>query len=196
MNTCSACGEKLPAGATKCPLCLVPVQPEEEEIYNLEASAETIPAEWEGGAVYTLEFPARCPHCRELVRSLRVLRLKRSQVSFTSPLPRGGPRDRLLGLSGDHLGGRVDVVVGPRPSVHGLRPTGSGLWSLVLPVRALCDICQRGIELAAADTSRPPVDSARPLRLSRASRKWLSHADSFPALGEDSGRPTRWESKA
>ena len=63
---------------------------EEEEIYNLEASSETIPSEWEGGAVYTLEFPARCPHCRELVRSLRVLRLKRSQVSFTSPLPRGG----------------------------------------------------------------------------------------------------------
>jgi Double zinc ribbon len=90
MNTCSACGEKLPAGATKCPLCLVPVQPEEEEVYNLESTSETIPAEWEGGAVYTLEFPARCPHCRELVRSLRVLRLKRSQVSFTSPLPRGG----------------------------------------------------------------------------------------------------------
>jgi hypothetical protein len=90
MSSCTACGENLPSGATKCPLCLVPVQPEEEEVYNLEATAETIPAEWEGGAVYTLEFPARCPHCRELVRSLRVLRLKRSQVSFTSPLPRGG----------------------------------------------------------------------------------------------------------
>jgi hypothetical protein len=90
MNTCTACGENLPTGATKCPLCLVPVQSDEEEIYNLEASSEPIPAEWEGGAVYTLEFAARCPHCRELVRSLRVLRLKRSQVSFTSPLPRGG----------------------------------------------------------------------------------------------------------
>ena len=83
MRTCSACGENLPDGATKCPLCLVAVQPEEEEIYKLEATSDTIPPEWEGGAVYTLEFPARCPHCRELVRSLRVLRLKRSQVSFT-----------------------------------------------------------------------------------------------------------------
>jgi hypothetical protein len=90
MNTCTACGEKLSPGATKCPLCLVPVQQEEDEIYKLEASDEAIPTEWEGGAVYTLEYPARCPHCRELVRMLRVLRLKRAQVSFTSPLPRGG----------------------------------------------------------------------------------------------------------
>jgi hypothetical protein len=90
MKTCAACGEKLPAGATKCPLCLVPVQPEEEEVYDLSAATDPIPPEWEGGAVYTLEYPARCPHCREVVRSLRVLRLKRSQVSFTSPLPRGG----------------------------------------------------------------------------------------------------------
>ena len=64
--------------------------PEEQEIYNLSAENTTIPPEWEGGAVYALELPARCPHCKELVRSLRVLRLKRTQVSFTSPLPRGG----------------------------------------------------------------------------------------------------------
>ena len=44
----------------------------------------------EGGAVYALERSARCPHCKELIRSLRVLRLKRTQVSFTSPLPRAG----------------------------------------------------------------------------------------------------------
>ena len=90
MNTCAACGERLPPGATQCPLCLVAVQPEQDDVYELTVSDEPIPEEWEGGAVYTLEFPARCPHCRELVRSVRVLRLKRSQVSFTSPLPRGG----------------------------------------------------------------------------------------------------------
>lgn len=90
MDTCTACGERLPAGATKCPLCLVAVPSQEDEIYDLSALTDPIPAEWEGGAVYTLEFPARCPHCRELIRSLRVLRLKRSQVSFTSPLPRAG----------------------------------------------------------------------------------------------------------
>ena len=89
MRTCAACGEHLPEGATQCPLCLVAV--EDEEVYELSsASTESIPPEWEGGAVYTLELPARCPHCKEVVRSLRVLRLRRTQVSFTSPLPRGG----------------------------------------------------------------------------------------------------------
>jgi len=89
MRACSACGENLPDGATKCPLCLVPV-PEEEDVYDLSSATTAIPPEWEGGAVYALELPARCPHCKEMVRSLRVLRLKRTQVSFTSPLPRGG----------------------------------------------------------------------------------------------------------
>jgi hypothetical protein len=89
MRTCTACGENLPEGATQCPLCLV-VQNDDDDVYELSSTATTIPPEWEGGAIYTLELPARCPHCKELVRSLRVLRLKRTQVSFTSPLPRGG----------------------------------------------------------------------------------------------------------
>ena len=46
--------------------------------------------EWQTAAVYTLELPARCPHCREPIRTLRVLRLTRTQVTFTSPLPRAG----------------------------------------------------------------------------------------------------------
>lgn len=53
-------------------------------------SANEIPLEWQRGATYTLELPARCPYCREIIRTLRVLRLKRSQAAFTSPLPRGG----------------------------------------------------------------------------------------------------------
>ena len=89
MRTCSACGENIADGATQCPLCLVAVQ-DEQEVYDLSSETTTIPPEWEGGATYTLELPARCPHCKELVRNLRVLRLKRTQVSFTSPLPRGG----------------------------------------------------------------------------------------------------------
>jgi len=52
--------------------------------------AEEIPAEWRTGAIYTLELPARCPHCREPIRTLRALRLVRTQVTFTSPLPRAG----------------------------------------------------------------------------------------------------------
>ena len=64
---------------------------DEDEAYELsvEDSGE-IPTEWQGGATYELELPARCPHCRNLIRTVRVLRLKRSQVTFTSTLPRGG----------------------------------------------------------------------------------------------------------
>jgi hypothetical protein len=89
MATCTSCGEMLNNGATKCPECLVAVA-DDDDVYDLSSETTAIPPEWEGGAIYTLELPARCPHCKELVRSLRVLRLKRTQVSFTSPLPRGG----------------------------------------------------------------------------------------------------------
>jgi hypothetical protein len=99
MQTCHACGKHLADGATQCHACLVAVPEEQEEheeqerpdVYDL-SSAETtaIPPEWDGGAVYTLERAARCPQCKDLIRSLRVMRLKRTQVSFTSPLPRAG----------------------------------------------------------------------------------------------------------
>lgn len=42
------------------------------------------------GALYTLEAPARCPECHSEIETLRVLRLLRTQVSFTSTLPRKG----------------------------------------------------------------------------------------------------------
>ena len=65
----------------------------DEEAYELELptdAAEEIPAEWQGGAVYALELPARCPYCLVLIRTVRVLKLKRTQAAFTSTLPRGG----------------------------------------------------------------------------------------------------------
>jgi hypothetical protein len=90
MQTCHACGNELPDGATQCHACLVAVT-EVDDVYDLSSEDATpIPPEWDGGAVYTLERSARCPHCKELIRSLRVMRLKRTQVSFTSPLPRAG----------------------------------------------------------------------------------------------------------
>ena len=89
MQTCQACGKDLADGATQCDACLVAVA-EELEVYDITSETPTIPPEWEGGAVYQLERAARCPHCKELIRSLRVMRLKRTQVSFTSPLPRAG----------------------------------------------------------------------------------------------------------
>jgi hypothetical protein len=42
------------------------------------------------GALYTLEFPVTCPHCDKQITTLRVFRLLRTQVSFTSTLPRKG----------------------------------------------------------------------------------------------------------
>lgn len=44
----------------------------------------------QGGALYTLEAPAQCPECESEIRTLRVLRVLRTQVSFTSTLPRKG----------------------------------------------------------------------------------------------------------
>ena len=64
--------------------------PDDDGYVTLDLGEAEIPSEWQSVAVYTLELPARCPHCREPIRSLRVLRLTRTQVSFTSPLPRGG----------------------------------------------------------------------------------------------------------
>ena len=49
-----------------------------------------LPGGWQNVASYSLEAAARCPHCREPIRSVRVLRMTRTQVTFTSTLPRGG----------------------------------------------------------------------------------------------------------
>jgi hypothetical protein len=52
------------------------------------AARVTAPAD--RGAVYTLEFPTRCPECSTEMATVRVSRLLRTQVSFTSTLPRKG----------------------------------------------------------------------------------------------------------
>ena len=41
-------------------------------------------------AEYTLEAPVRCPRCGESIEFLRVVRLLRTNVNFTSTLPRRG----------------------------------------------------------------------------------------------------------
>ncbi len=41
-------------------------------------------------AEYQLEYPARCPHCGEEIDVVRVIRLLRTKVNFTSMLPRRG----------------------------------------------------------------------------------------------------------
>jgi hypothetical protein len=65
---------------------------QDEDVYEIavDVDAAEIPSEWRSIAQYELEQPAKCPHCRATIRTLRVLRLTRMQVSFTSTLPRGG----------------------------------------------------------------------------------------------------------
>jgi hypothetical protein len=41
-------------------------------------------------AEYALESPLKCPHCKETISSLQVLRLVRVRVNFISMLPRRG----------------------------------------------------------------------------------------------------------
>jgi hypothetical protein len=41
-------------------------------------------------AAYALETPVTCPCCRDTIRELRVVRLLRTKVNFTSTLPRRG----------------------------------------------------------------------------------------------------------
>ncbi len=41
-------------------------------------------------AEYQLESPVRCPSCQAQISTLRVVRLLRLQVNFTSTLPRRG----------------------------------------------------------------------------------------------------------
>ena len=60
------------------------------ELGEVDGQDGEIPSEWQNGAVYTLEDPVKCPHCREALRALRVVRMLRTQATFTSPLPRAG----------------------------------------------------------------------------------------------------------
>ena len=41
-------------------------------------------------AEYALESPLKCPHCRDTIASVQVLRLVRTRVNFISMLPRRG----------------------------------------------------------------------------------------------------------
>jgi len=59
------------------------------ELGDVEGNGDLL-QEWQSGAVYTLESPVKCPHCRDAIRALRVVRMLRTQVTFTSPLPRAG----------------------------------------------------------------------------------------------------------
>jgi DNA-directed RNA polymerase subunit RPC12/RpoP len=63
-----------------------------DDVYELPPvdSADVIPDLWQTPATYTLEMAVRCPHCDESINTIRIVGLTRSQVAFTSTLPRKG----------------------------------------------------------------------------------------------------------
>ena len=66
--------------------------PDGDDVYELppvDAADATLEA-WQSPATYTLETAVRCPHCEESIRTIRIVGLSRSQVAFTSTLPRKG----------------------------------------------------------------------------------------------------------
>jgi hypothetical protein len=89
MAACPLCTHDVPEGLTRCPLCQTDL-PAGDAVYDLSDAEADIPPNWQSTALYSLQTAARCPHCREPIRSVRVLRMTRTQVAFTSPLPRGG----------------------------------------------------------------------------------------------------------
>lgn len=86
---CPFCGEELRPSERKCSRCLLEVVPTSEALEVSEPTSQPA-APFQVGAVYTLEFPISCPHCDKSMRTVRVSRLLRTQVSFTSTLPRKG----------------------------------------------------------------------------------------------------------
>jgi hypothetical protein len=79
-----------PAGST----CVLPhVAATDDIVYDLTEPEPPCPRQQkpvERGTAYTLEFPTRCPQCCTEITTVRVSRLLRTQVSFTSTLPRKG----------------------------------------------------------------------------------------------------------
>jgi hypothetical protein len=67
-----------------------PKEDPDDELYVISAGDDEIPAKWQTVATYDLELPARCPHCRNPIRTLKIIKLSRSKVAFTSTLPRTG----------------------------------------------------------------------------------------------------------
>jgi len=62
---------------------------EQKQAYDMTDNAAAV-GRTQSGALYSLEAPVICPECSGEIRTLRVLRVLRTQVSFTSTLPRRG----------------------------------------------------------------------------------------------------------
>ena len=89
MARCAYCSHDLPLETRYCPWCLRGVECA-DAVQETPAVESRAPSELQGSAVYELELPVKCPHCRESIRAVRVIQLTRAKVAFTSMLPRGG----------------------------------------------------------------------------------------------------------
>ncbi len=67
-----------------------PFQGAVEPVKTSEPVTEVSAQPTRSDAMYQLESPVRCPHCDERISSLKAVRLLRTQVNFTSTLPRRG----------------------------------------------------------------------------------------------------------
>ena len=90
---CAFCSEPLSPTSRYCSRCLRQVVDKATDAPEAPAAAVApapVKSPSAGGALYTLESPVRCPQCEKEIRTFRVLRVLRTQVSFTSTLPRKG----------------------------------------------------------------------------------------------------------
>ena len=64
---------------------------QDDDVYELSPTelSDSL-EEWRSTATYTLDAPVRCPYCDERIQSMHIVGLTRSQVAFTSTLPRKG----------------------------------------------------------------------------------------------------------
>ncbi|MCM3878622.1 MAG: hypothetical protein ND807_00800, partial [Vicinamibacterales bacterium] len=68
-----------------------PVVQKDDDAYVIAETADVeIPENCQAIGTYDMELPARCPFCRSPIRTLKVIRMVRSKVAFTSTLPRSG----------------------------------------------------------------------------------------------------------
>lgn len=92
--SCPTCLEALLPDVDLCPRCLNKVEgvKSQQPAASEAPPAPAVPARKPGstGAIYTIESPVRCPECEKEIRAFRVLRVLRTQASFTSTLPRKG----------------------------------------------------------------------------------------------------------
>ena len=89
VTLCPFCGDPTPQGARHCPRCLRVVPATDEPQQPAEARTPSRDRDTVG-AVYRLEAATHCSHCSRDITTIRVLRALRTQVSFTSTLPRKG----------------------------------------------------------------------------------------------------------